>query len=176
MKREEVKQQIPGITDEQLNWLMGENGSDINREKGRLAEIIAERDDLKTRLDAANGRLEGYDPEWKSKAAQAQAEADKKIAEMQFQGLLNSAIATAKGRNGKAITALLDVDTLRGSKNQEADIQAALAELQKSSSYLFEADEVPPPYAGGTGTHGISDPQGGPASLAGALRERYKKG
>ena len=33
MKREDVKAKIPGITDEQLNWLMSENGADINREK-----------------------------------------------------------------------------------------------------------------------------------------------
>ena len=33
MKREDVKNKIPGITDEQLNWIMQENGSDINREK-----------------------------------------------------------------------------------------------------------------------------------------------
>ena len=26
MKREDVKAKIPGITDEQLNWLMSENG------------------------------------------------------------------------------------------------------------------------------------------------------
>ena len=33
MKREDVKNKIPGITDEQLNWIMQENGADINREK-----------------------------------------------------------------------------------------------------------------------------------------------
>ena len=33
MKRENVKTKIPGITEEQLNWLMQENGADINREK-----------------------------------------------------------------------------------------------------------------------------------------------
>lgn len=33
MKREDVKIKIPGITEEQLNWLMQENGTDINREK-----------------------------------------------------------------------------------------------------------------------------------------------
>ena len=33
MKREDVKNKIPGITEEQLNWLMQENGSDITREK-----------------------------------------------------------------------------------------------------------------------------------------------
>ena len=31
MKREDVKNKIPGITEEQLNWLMQENGADINR-------------------------------------------------------------------------------------------------------------------------------------------------
>ena len=33
MKREDVKTKIPGTTEEQLNWLMQENGTDINREK-----------------------------------------------------------------------------------------------------------------------------------------------
>mgnify|MGYP000517903892 CR=1 FL=1 len=33
MKREEVKNKIPGITDEQLDWLMGENGRDVTAEK-----------------------------------------------------------------------------------------------------------------------------------------------
>ena len=31
MKREDVKKQIPGITEEQLNWVMQANGEDINR-------------------------------------------------------------------------------------------------------------------------------------------------
>ena len=33
MKREDVKNKIPGITEEQLNWIMQENGNDVNREK-----------------------------------------------------------------------------------------------------------------------------------------------
>ena len=33
MKREDVKNKITGITEEQPNWLMQENGSDITREK-----------------------------------------------------------------------------------------------------------------------------------------------
>ena len=37
MKREDVKNKIPGITEEQLNWLMQENGSDITREKNAAA-------------------------------------------------------------------------------------------------------------------------------------------
>ena len=39
MKREDVKNKIPGITEEQLNWLMQENGSDITREKSAAAAL-----------------------------------------------------------------------------------------------------------------------------------------
>ena len=47
MKREDVKKQIPGITEEQLNWVMQANGEDINREKSAAAA-------LQTQLDNAN--------------------------------------------------------------------------------------------------------------------------
>lgn len=52
----------------------------------------------------------------------------------------------------KAIRALLDVDTLKGSDKQDEAITAALAALQKDSGYLFESGETPPPYAAGTGS------------------------
>ena len=64
MKREDVKARIPGITDEQLNWLMNENGSDINAEKGNAARIQGELDTanatIKTLRDAAKS-FEGVD-------------------------------------------------------------------------------------------------------------------
>ena len=41
MKREDVKNKIPGITDEQLDWLMQENGSDITREKSAANALQA---------------------------------------------------------------------------------------------------------------------------------------
>lgn len=50
MKREDVKAKIPGITDEQLNWLMSENGADINREK-----TVAEQ--FKTQFENAQAQL-----------------------------------------------------------------------------------------------------------------------
>lgn len=155
MKREDVKQRIPGITDEQLDWVMNENGSDINREKEKLTTITAERDNLQTRLNEANGKLEGYDPQWKAKAEQAKADAEAQIAGMKFDSMLSGAITKFKGKNAKAIAALLDVDTLKGSKNQEADIQAALEAVKKDNGYLFDDGKTPPPYAGGTGTDGI---------------------
>lgn len=47
--------------------------------KGKYEEMLAERDNLKARLDEANGKLEGYDPEWQKKAAQAENEAKQEM-------------------------------------------------------------------------------------------------
>ncbi|KAF5057842.1 Phage minor structural protein GP20 [anaerobic digester metagenome] len=147
MKREFIKGLLPDITDEVLDKIMGENGKDVEGVKAKFADY----DSMKTQLAEANTKLSGYDPEWKAKAEQAEKDAAAKIADMQFDGLLTGAVSAAKGKNAKAIRALLDVDALKASKNQEADIKTALEALAKDNGYLFDATETPPPYAPGTG-------------------------
>lgn len=147
MKREFIKGLLPEITDEVLDKIMGENGKDVEGAKAKFADY----DTMKTQLAEANTKLSGYDPEWKAKAEQAEKDAAAKIADMQFDGLLTGAVSAAKGKNAKAIRALLDVDALKASKNQEADIKTALEALAKDNGYLFETTETPPPYAPGTG-------------------------
>lgn len=58
------------------------------------------------------------------------------------------------------------MDALKASKDQTADIRAALEALKKDSGYLFETDETPPPYAAGTGT----SPAGGGMTGLDAIR------
>lgn len=62
-----------------------------------------------------------------------------KIADRDFNDILKDSIVAAKGKNAKAITALLDVDTLKASKNQKEDIAAALKSLSEAedSKMLF---------------------------------------
>ena len=55
MKREEVKNKIPGITDEQLDWLMGENGRDVTAEKTKAASLQTQVNELTTQLKAFEG-------------------------------------------------------------------------------------------------------------------------
>lgn len=159
MKREEIKTLISGITDEQLDKIMGWNGEDINREKGKATE-------LQGKLDAANGQLqtaqeglkafEGVDVNaLQGKIAELQGKLTEQASGFAFDGLLNSAITGAKGKSAKAIRALLDIDTLKASKNQEADVKAALESLKTESGFLFDAAETPPPYAAGTGTAAV---------------------
>lgn len=105
--------------------------------------------------------------DWQDKYTQAVADAEN----ARFGGMLDSAISAARGRNAKAITALLDMDAIRASEDPKACAEAALAELKKHNAYLFEAP-VPSPYAPGTGTGDFSRPA--PQTLAGALKEKFK--
>ena len=66
-------------------------------------------------------------------------EYDDKIADRDFNDILKDSIAVVKGKNAKAITALLDVETLKASKNQKEDVAAALKALTEAedSKMLF---------------------------------------
>ena len=165
MKREFL-QNFEGLSKEAIDAIMDENGRDIEKERSKRADY----DTIKEQLAAANRQIEefkGMDidgvkkaaEEWKAKAEQAEREASERIAEMEFNGTLREAITAAKGRNVKAISALLDVPTLRGSKNQAEDIKAALEALKQESGYLFDT-ETPPPFSAGAGQHDMSgDPE-----------------
>ena len=96
----------------------------------------------------------------------------KEIADRDFNDILKDSIAHAKGKNAKAITALLDIDTLKSSKNQKEDIAAALKELSEAedSKMLFGEPEPTPAGNGnpiGTVTKGGN--QDGDAAMRAAM-------
>ena len=115
-------------------------------------------DDLnaeKKRADDAVETLKGFEgkdfdaitrdrDEWKRKHDDEVAKHKKEQEDREFNTSLESAITDAKGKNAKAIMALLDLDKLRGSKNQEKDIKAALESVRTDNEYLFEAVDGPP--------------------------------
>ena len=97
-------------------------------------------------------KFDGVDPEalnnqivaLNQKLADKDTEYQNQIADRDFQDMLKTAIAEAKGRNVKAITALLDIDTLKASKNQKDDVAAALKALSEAedSKMLFGEPEA----------------------------------
>lgn len=70
-----------------------------------------------------------------------------------------------EGQNVKAVRALLDMDALRESKDQTADIKAALDALAESDGYLFDAA---PADEGGTGITASTGGEHGDGREAGA--------
>ena len=160
-----------------LEWLKGILGESYTEEidkaisaeigKGFVAkaDFDAKNTELKTargQLAAANRKIEDFEAldietvrreaaDWKQKAEQAEKDAAAQVAAVRFDTQLDAAIGKARGRSAKAIKALLDVDTLRQSKEPDKDISAALDALAKDSSYLCEP-AAGAGYAGGTGT------------------------
>ena len=131
--------------------------------KADLEAANTAKSEAEAALAAANDKYKDVDidalradaEKYKAEAAQARKDADERVAAVQFDARLDGAIGKRRGRSPKAIKALLDMDALRGSKNQDQDIDAALDALQKDSGYLFEPVETPPPYAAGTGTAAV---------------------
>lgn len=141
------------LTDEQKKTV--EDGVKENYKP--VADWQKQVDKVKTlENDLSNTReklkaFDGVDTEaLNQKIAELQADLDKKdsdyqaqIADRDFHDMLKESIATAKGKNAKAITALLDVDVLKASKNQKEDITAALKALAEAedSKMLFGEPE-----------------------------------
>lgn len=108
---------------------------------------------------------------WEEKYKKAVADHEKAVADMTFSFRMQEAVTARRGKNTKAIMALLDVDALKESENPQSDLEKALDALQASDGYLFETDATPPPYARGTGAKS-AEGKPAPATLADALRER----
>ena len=109
---------------------------------------------------------------WQEKYEQAVQEHEIALQQVRFEHLLETAVMEARGRNLRAISALLDLPALQQTQDPEA-LSKALTQLKAEHGYLFEdAAPTPPPYARNTGAQVQT---AAPATLAGALRERFGK-
>ena len=122
--------------------------TDYDKQTDKVTSLT---DQLNTAKEAVK-KFEGVDPDalkneiasLNQKLADKDTEYQNQIADRDFQDMLKNAITEAKGRNAKAITALLDVDTLKASKNQKDDVAAALKALSEAedSKMLFGESEA----------------------------------
>lgn len=114
MKREDVKNKIPGITDEQLNWIMQENGADINREKSAATALQTQLDNANAQLKTAQDGLKAFEgvdvAGLQAKVTQLQNDMKAQAEGFAFDNALDTAILGRKGRSVKAVRALLDLD------------------------------------------------------------------
>ena len=138
-------------------------------------KTMTDYDNQTKKLDAANemikandtamkdlqGKLDGFKDvdvsglnqrikDLETENASIQKDCDAKIADRDFNDLVKESIAAVNGKNPKAITALLDVETLKASKNQKEDIATALKALtEKEDSKMLFGEPEPNPV--GTG-------------------------
>ena len=174
MKREFLQEFRVGeqpLPKEVIDAIMAENGRDIQKVKANFADY----EDIKAELSKQrqDQSFEEAAKAWEEKYNRAVEDHTQQLRQLAFEKALGEGIAKAKGRNAKAICALLDMDALKESENQADAIEAALEELKRDSRYLFEGD-VPPPYARGTGAY-QGPREKNPTTLAGALREKFER-
>ncbi|MBQ8298165.1 MAG: phage scaffolding protein [Ruminococcus sp.] len=149
MKREDISKIFEGATEEQINAVLDINSADIGNARKKLE---AERDNYKTQLETAqtalkdfegvdvkelNGRITSLTADLAAKESEYQA----KIAEMEFNAVLDAAISGSNAKNAKSVKALLDIEALKASKNQSEDIAAALGKVKTEADYLFVSEE-----------------------------------
>jgi hypothetical protein len=138
--------------------------------------------DLQTKLDAfkdvdvteLNKTIDGL----KAENVRIEKEYKDKEAQRDFDDLIKDAITGAHGKNAKAITALLDVNTLMQSKNQKEDIAAAIKKLTEAEDSKMLFGEPEPQVKGGgnpIGNIGDGSHPNTTDSISSALKEYYKK-
>lgn len=148
--------------------------SDLDKAVQENYKTVADYDKQKEKLEAANDtikandtamdelkkQLEGFKDvdvtalnqriaDLESEKATIKKEYDDKIADRDFNDILKDSIASVNGKNAKAITALLDIDALKASKNQKEDIAAALKKLTEAEDSKMLFGEPEPTVIGG---------------------------
>ena len=77
--------------------------------------------------------------------------------ERDFNDLIGKYAAEYKAHDVKAVLPFLDTETLRASKNQDADIKAAFDGLKKDQSFLFNDPTIPRVIGSTSGTDKSAD-------------------
>lgn len=117
-----------------------------------MEKVRTARDNYKTQLETAQNALkefEGVDvKDLQDKIKTLNADLEKKdteyqnkIADMEFNSILDSAITKSGARNAKAVRGLLDLDSLKSSKNQTEDIQKAIEVIKSENDFMFISEE-----------------------------------
>ena len=159
--------EIPAEKHAEFNKAVADNYKTVAEHEKKVNRLTDDLAAEKKRADTAVETLKGFEgkdfdaitkerDEWKKKHEDAVMEHQRQQDEREFNTALESAITEAKGKNTKAIMALLDLDKLRASKNQEKDIKAALDGMRTESSYLFEDNGGKPAFTAPSSTGGAS--------------------
>lgn len=149
---------IPEDKKNDLEKAVAENYKTTAEFEKKVNRLTADLDAEKTARKTAEDTLKGFEgkdfeaitrerDEWKRKHEEAEANHRREAEEREFNEILTAAITDSKGRNAKAITAMLDLDKLRTSRNLDKDIKAALDSMRTEHGYLFDDNGGNPRFA-----------------------------
>jgi len=152
--------EIPADKHAEFNKAVAENYKTVAEVEKKVTRLTEDLEAEKKRAETAENTLKGFEgkdfdaitkerDEWKRKHEEQEAAHKKEQEEREFNDALSAAISESKARNTKAVTALLDVEKLRTSRNLDKDIKSALDALRVENGYLFEDNGGKAMFTGG---------------------------
>lgn len=154
MKTEDLKAQ--GLTDEQIQFVMAENGKDLKKIQKEKDNLTTDRDNWKQKAETAEEALkkfDGIDPEniqkeiedWKQKAKDAEKEYQQKIYERDFDDALKTAFGEIKFTSEaakKAIMAEVKESGLKLSEGKILGLNDLIGQIKERDSSAFVDDQA----------------------------------
>ncbi len=169
MKREDLIKL--GIAEDLVDQIMSLHGKDLEKHKTTAEAAKTELDGVKAQLTEANKQIDDFKgmdiegvkkgaEEWKQKAEQAEAEAQKQVAQLQFNHALDAALAGVKAKDPVAVRAHLKLDDLKlSTEGAIIGLDDQLKTIKDSHNFLFEdATPVPKIVTGGNNPPAVGDP------------------
>ena len=134
-----------GLTQEQIDAIMAENGKDIKAEQDKAEGLKKERDSLQSQLSEANETIKGYKDmdidaikksagDWEDKYKASV----KELEDMRFDNLLDKGLTGSGAYDADIVKKLLDREALIVKDGKLEGLDKQLAHMQEKRPYLFE--------------------------------------
>lgn len=167
MKTEDLKNQ--GLTDEQISFVMSENGKDIEKFKTENETNKTELKSVKEQLKSANETIESYKnmniedikksaDDYKAKFEQSENERKSEIEKLKLTHAIDNALTKAGAKNLNAVKATLDLSNVKLDGDKLLGFDDLLKNSKEQDSYLYD-DAQQSQGTGSTGNFGKQNNQ-----------------
>lgn len=157
--------EIPADKHAEFNKAVAENYKTVAEHEKKVNRLTDDLAAEKKRADEAVETLKGFEgkdfdaitrerDEWKRKHDENQQKYQEEQEEREYNADLEAAASAAKCRDIKALTAHLDHEALRKSRNRKADMEAAINAQRTERGYLFDDNGGDPKFTDPKGTGG----------------------
>ena len=167
MKTEDLKNQ--GLTDEQISFVMSENGKDIEKFKTENETNKTELKSVKEQLKSANETIESYKnmniedikksaDDYKAKFEQSENERKSEIEKLKLTYAIDNALTKAGAKNLNAVKATLDLSNVKLDGDKLLGFDDLLKNSKEQDGYLYD-DVQQSQGTGSTGNFGKQNNQ-----------------
>ena len=167
MKTEDLKNQ--GLTDEQISFVMAENGKDIEKFKTENETNKTELKSVKEQLKSANETIESYKnmniedikksaDDYKAKFEQSENERKSEIEKLKLSHAIDNALTKAGAKNLNAVKATLDLSNVKLDGDKLLGFDDLLKNSKEQDGYLYD-DVQQSQGTGSTGNFGKQNRQ-----------------